>query len=311
MDMKKSQKSVLVPDSIERDPSTMVPDEIREVIKAAVGNFRAAMLRCSRLLFRVREEKLFTLWGYCSFGVYVGEELGLEVKHAESLVRIEREVVERGGVSREDVQLMGVAKALALSPLATKGLLTEDNREEIISVAKSSSVRHLKSFVASVSSKTACGPRAASVRLVFTLSSEQAAIIHRALGLAQEVVGGASPSALLAAICENYLCVVTSDGVETTTPSVHGQVPGTALLEGKGKGTRSRRRGAQQKPISSSSQDASVRSEHQSHVPSVQIEPIADQSTEPGSSETDTTRRASTAKVRVRKRPIKVPLVTT
>jgi hypothetical protein len=88
------EKRHLVVEQVRPD---MGVDELRNAVKAAVEARHAASLTLSYLLRRVHEEELYKLWGYTSFTHYVQGELGLEIEYAQSLVRIERVLIEGSG----------------------------------------------------------------------------------------------------------------------------------------------------------------------------------------------------------------------
>jgi hypothetical protein len=135
------EKRHLVVEQVRPD---MGVDELRNAVKAAVEARHAASLTLSYLLRRVHEEELYKLWGYTSFTHYVQGELGLEIEYAQSLVRIERVLIEAAGVPREQAHQLGVVKALVLVALANVGRFKHEYGDAILEQAKTSSVRAFK-----------------------------------------------------------------------------------------------------------------------------------------------------------------------
>lgn len=205
--MNEKQDTGMVPEVVEQDPYKMDLHKVRGAVKAAAADFRAATLGFSRLLRRVHDEHLFKRWQYNSFGDYSEKELGLDRKYAESLVRIERVVIGMAGIQREEVQVIGVAKSLVLASFASKGQITEGNRESIVDRAKSSSVREFKDYVRTLSDLGSSTPQEpGTIRLIFTPNKDQDATIKRAMEIAKRVIGDKENSSdLMAEICREYI----------------------------------------------------------------------------------------------------------
>ncbi|ULA70115.1 MAG: hypothetical protein LZF62_480316 [Nitrospira sp.] len=196
-------------------------NELRDAVKAAAAAHHEASLNLSYLLRRVREEKLYRRWGHTSFAQYVQGELGLDVKYAQSLVRIERLLIELVDLSREQVHQLGLAKALVLVPLANRGWFTRANRDTILQQATALSVRGLKEWTRSgLTSKSSNQPTVTIKRLVFQATADQTAIVNQALALAQTTMGLESRDGQLVAICQVYLSLAHAAEPASTTGDI-------------------------------------------------------------------------------------------
>lgn len=193
-------------------------NELRDAVKAAAAAHHEASLNLSYLLRRVREEKLYRCWGHTSFAQYVQGELGLDVKYAQSLVRIERLLIESVDLSREQVYQLGLAKALVLVPLANRGRFNRENRDAIMQQATASSVRALKEWTRSgLTAEPSNHPSVTMERLVFRATAQQTAIVNQALGLAQATTGLECRDAQLVTICQVYLSLAHAAEPSSTT----------------------------------------------------------------------------------------------
>lgn len=193
-------------------------NELRDAVKAAAEAHHEASLNLSYLLRRVREEKLYKRWGHTSFAQYVQGELGLDVKYAQSLVRIERLLIESVDLSREQVYQLGLAKALVLVPLANRGRFNRENRDAIMQQATASSVRALKEWTRSgFTAEPSNHPSVTMERLVFRATADQTAIVNQALALAQTTTGLESRDGQLVAICQSYLSLTHAAEPASTT----------------------------------------------------------------------------------------------
>lgn len=199
---------------VEQVPQTMSPDELRVAVKAAAEAHQTASLTLSCLLRRVRDERLYKQWQYATFGSYVRGELGLEVKHAESLVRVERVLIGEAGVPRQLAYALGVAKALALLKLVTRGLFVEPHRAAILMRAKSSSVSALKRWIrGQLTTESATPQDPATKRLVFLVTTEEATTVDQALASARIKTRLEARGSVLAAMCQAYLASQTEPTV--------------------------------------------------------------------------------------------------
>lgn len=181
-------------------------NELRDAVKAAAAAHHEASLNLSYLLRRVHEEQLYRRWGHTSFAHYVQNELSLDVKYVQSLVRIERVLIESADLSREQVYQLGLAKALVLVPLANRGRVTRANRDAILEQATALSVRGLKDWTRSgFTAEPSNHPTVVMGRLVFQVTADQTATVNHALALAQATTGLESRDAQLVAICQSYL----------------------------------------------------------------------------------------------------------
>lgn len=211
-------------------------NELRDAVKAAAAAHHEASLNLSYLLRRVREEQLYRRWGHTSFAQYVQGELGLDVKYAQSLVRIERLLIESVDLSREQVHQLGLAKALVLVPLANRGRFTRANRDTILQQATALTVRALKDWAHSaLTAQPSNHPTVVMVRLGFQVTKHQTAIVNQALSLAQATTGLESRDAQLVAICQVYLSLAhaaePSSTAGGTTPT--RQQPSRKTADGR------------------------------------------------------------------------------
>lgn len=219
---------------VEHASSAMSPDELRVAVKAAAEAHQTASLTLSSLLRRVRDERLYKQWQYATFGSYVRGELGLDVKHAESLVRVERVLIGEAGVPRQEAYALGLAKALALLKLVTQGLFVEPHRAAILTLAKSSSVSALKRWVrGQLTAESATPHDLARRRLVFLVTAEQATTVDQALAIARIKTGLESRGSVLAAMCQAYLASQTESTVTSPLAAPVRQPPPRKIASGR------------------------------------------------------------------------------
>lgn len=182
------------------------PEQIRAEIKTLSSHIRDKYMQLSTLLVVVRDKEYYKSWGFTSFEQYIQEDLEMHVETANTWVAIETHLIAKSGLTREEVADMGWTKAKALLPAARKGLITTENKTEIVEKAKAMPTSEVREYVHKDIMKEQA-PSLQSVSYFFT--QEQHDTVKDACQLAGEIINNTNVSAQLAAIAQDYLSSIS------------------------------------------------------------------------------------------------------
>jgi hypothetical protein len=155
---------------------------------------------------KVKGTSLWETWGYDSFEDYAQHELGMKRAKAYYFMQIWKQLHINAGISKKKLGELNWSKAKELSPLVKQGVLTEDNKDEWVQKAKTTSVSKL--IEETRAAKTTASPTKEVekvFRVTYGLYEPQYDNLNKALDIAKILAESDKPGHLLDLICTDFL----------------------------------------------------------------------------------------------------------
>jgi hypothetical protein len=154
----------------------------------------------------VKGTSLWETWGYDSFEDYAQQELGMKRAKAYYFMQIWKQLHINAGIPKKKLAELNWSKAKELSPLVKQGVLTEENRDEWIHKAKTTSVSKLIEATREAKAGSPVSKEVEKVfRVTYGLYEEQYDNLTKALDIAKVLAESDKPGHLLDLICTDFL----------------------------------------------------------------------------------------------------------
>jgi len=172
-------------------------DKLFEKLQGLHGKIEKTYLLFAEELYKAsvavcNGEPSWVVWGYDSFGEFAHAELGIKQAKAYYLVKIFKELRVKLKVPKKVLEEVEWAKAKELAPLATAGIVTEENVDDWLKKAKKMTVPQLAEDARSAKEEltTGKGVKPETItRLTFALFDPQYKNVMNALSVAAGVAG--------------------------------------------------------------------------------------------------------------------------
>jgi len=149
---------------------------------------------------------LWETWGYACFEDYAQQELGMKRAKAYYFMQIWKQLHINAGISKKKLGELNWSSAKELSPLVKQGIITEDNKDEWIQKAKTTSVA---SLIEEARAARELSPTTKEVEKVFRVTyglyEPQYDNLNKALDIAKVLADSDKPGHLLDLICTDFL----------------------------------------------------------------------------------------------------------